>query len=347
MRDPKYLITYVCLCCALVYARNTFSQELKSGDEPYRAGDKTGLQHFSLLSLEKDSINVLPPPITVASSQDTISKLRIAATITGLAGAITALHIYQYHSWWANQRVGFHVIEDPSYQADFDKVGHTFGAYYSAHFFDEAFHWTGMDSAQSTAFGALCGVIWEYYVETEDGFARDWGFSRGDAKSDLVGATFYLLRNRVPFLRNFNFKWFYVPTDKFLKNKPDIPGQTINFIEDYGGQSYYLTMDIHSMLPETMKSYFPKWLNLALGVGGYNINSVNLNTSLGDAFIYRKKAFYISLDYDIEKIFPESEIAFLNFLRRTFNYWHFPAPAFRIYPDPRFFILFPIQMSIG
>jgi hypothetical protein len=321
----KYLVKCFCIGTIFLYSVDSFSQEL----------------------VQRDSTNTLPFPITASPSHDTIDNWRVVGAVAGLAGAITALHLYQYHAWWSNQRVGFHVIEDASYQADFDKAGHTFGAYYSSHFFDEAFHWTGMDSAQSTAFGAICGAIWEYYVEIEDGFARDWGFSRGDAKADLAGATFYLLRNRIPFLRNFNYKWSYVPTDKLLKNQPDIPGQSVNFIEDYGGQTYYLTADIHGILPNSMKPYWPSWLNLAIGVGGYNINSVNLNTNLGDAFIYRKKAWYLSLDYDIEKIFPESDIPVLNFLRRAFNYWHFPAPAYRFYPNPRFYILFPFQMSIG
>ncbi len=317
----KYLVRCFCVSIIFLYSTDSFSQEL----------------------LKQDSSNALPPPI-IASHDTAISGSRVAASVAGIAGAITALHIYQYHAWWANQRTTFHVIEDPSYQADFDKAGHIFGAYYSSHFFDEAFRWTGMDSAQSTLFGALSGAIWEYYVEIEDGFARDWGFSRGDAKADLVGATFYLLRNRIPFLRNLNYKWSYVPSEKYLQNRPDIPGQTLNFIEDYGGQSYYLTADIHGMLPINLKSYWPSWLNLALGVGGYDIDTY---IKTGNPFILRKKAWYISLDYDIEKIFPESDIPVLNFLRRTFNYWHFPAPAYRFYPNPRFYILFPFQMSIG
>ena len=330
----------------------SFSQDLNIGNQLFKTGNwkstiDFGHQTLPISYYDRDSNNS-PPAITKDSSNvSNISASRVIISTAGLAAAITALHIYQYNAWWKNERIGFHVIEDASYQADFDKAGHTFGAYYSSHFFDEAFQWTGMDSSLSTLFGALSGAIWEYYVEIEDGFARDWGFSRGDAKADLTGATFYLLRNRIPFLRNFNYKWFYVPTDKLLKNQPDIPGQSVNFIEDYGGQSYFLTADIHGILPQSLKPYWPSWLNLALGVGGYNINTVNHNWMLGDAFIYRQKAWYISLDYDIEKVFPESDSPILNFLRRSFNYWHFPAPAFRFFPNPRFFILFPLQMSIG
>ncbi len=348
----KYFILFISLLVTIAFAGNSFSQELNISNKLFpNEKNYTGFGMTPQILTEnyigRDSNDALPHPVNNSSLQDSISPSRTIAATLSLASAITLLHIYQYNAWWKNQRVRFHVIEDASYQADFDKAGHTFGAYYSSHFFDEAYTWAGMDSAQATLFGALSGAIWEFYVEIEDGFARDWGFSRGDAKADLAGATFYLLRNRIPFLRNFNYKWFYVPTDKLLKNQPDIPGQTVNAIEDYGGQSYYLTMDIHGMLPEAAKPYWPKWLNLALGVGGYNINTVNTDYRLGDAFIYRKKAWYISLDYDMEKLIPESSIGIINFLRRGLNYWHFPAPAYRFYSKPRFFILFPFQMSIG
>jgi len=262
-----------------------------------------------------------------------------------LVAAIGLLHVYQLNAWWANQRVGFHVIDDVDYKANFDKFGHTFGAYYSSHFFDEAFSWSGFDSAQSQTLGATCGALWELYVEIEDGFARDWGFSRGDALSDFIGAGFFLLRNRTPYLRNLEYKWTYFPSQQFLHGAPDIPGQTLNAIEDYGGQSYWLSFNIDGMLPESARGIWPKWLNLALGVGGWNLDA---RTPQGyNDFAPRRKAYYISLDYDIGRLIPESSIGIINFIRRGLDYWHLPAPAFRISPDPRFFILFPLQMSIG
>ncbi|HEY3875003.1 MAG TPA: DUF2279 domain-containing protein, partial [Candidatus Kapabacteria bacterium] len=261
-----------------------------------------------------------------------------------LTAAIIALHLYQNSAWWANERSKFHVIEDPSYQADFDKFGHTFGAYYSSYFFDQAYNWAGLDSMQSALFGALSGALFEYYVELEDGFASGWGFSRGDAKSDILGSSFYLLNQRVPFLRNFRYKWFYTPTNKLTKDQPDIPGQTVNAIEDYGGQTYYLSANIHNMLPTDWQAYWPKWLNIALGVSGYNINTID--TLPGHAYDdERQKAWYIALDYDVDRMIPPSSSGIVNFILHAFGYWHFPAPAWRFYPNPKFFWLFPISIS--
>ena len=272
-----------------------------------------------------------------------VSWSRVGITAGTLSAAILALHIYQNNAWWANSRSKFHVIEDADYQADFDKMGHTFGAYYSCFFFDEAYRWAGLDSSQSALFGALSGALFEFYVEIEDGFAQDWGFSRGDAKSDILGASFYLLNQRVPFLRNFRYKWFYTPTSKLIKDKPDIPGQTVNAIEDYGGQTYYLSANVHNMLPEGLQNYWPKWLNLALGVSGYDINSFDIGSA--NVFDKRQKAWYIALDYDIDRIIPPSSSGFVNFILRGLGYWHFPAPAFRFFPSPKFFWLFPISIT--
>jgi hypothetical protein len=124
-----------------------------------------------------------------------------------------------------------------------------------------------------------------------------------------------------------------------LEQRPDIPGQSLTFIEDYGGQSYWLSLNVSGILPAAAKPYWPSWLNIALGVSGYNLDAPD--------FKDRKKAWVLSLDYDMAKIIPESDYEILNFIRRGLDYWHFPAPAVRLTPEPKFFILFPLRMTIG
>ena len=303
-------------------------------------------QTENFASHELDSI---PPPSTQASSvQAQVNWSRVGITAGSLAVAITALHIYQLNAWWATDRGPFHVIEDDGYQVDFDKAGHMFGAYYSSYFFDQAYRWAGLDTAQSALFGALSGALWEYYVETEDGFASQWGFSRGDAKADLVGASFYLLNQRMPLLKYFRYKWSYFPSYKYLHNQPDIPGQTLNFIEDYTGQSYWMSVDVHSILRDVgAGTFWPAWLNIAVGVSGSELGPIDLNSPTGNIYDQRHLAWLISLDYDLGTLIPESSSGLLNFVRRALNYWHFPAPAWEISPQHKFFVLFPLQMTIG
>ncbi|HWF43466.1 MAG TPA: DUF2279 domain-containing protein [Candidatus Kapabacteria bacterium] len=292
----------------------------------------------------------LNPYQTASSSMpDTGTRVdwgRVGISAGALVGGIAALHIYQLNAWWANQRTDFHVIEDADYQHDFDKGGHTFGAYYSSFFFDQAYRWAGLDTTQSVLFGALSGALWEFYVEIEDGFARDWGFSRGDAKADVAGASLYLLTQRVPLLKNFKYKWSYFPSYHLLKNEPDIPGQTENFIEDYTGQSYWMSLDVHSMLQDLgVNSIWPKWLNVAVGLSGAGLGPIDTTQGGIHPYSNRHLTWLVSLDYDFSKIIPESSSGFLNFLRRSLDYWHFPAPAWEFSPEHKFFVLFPLQMT--
>ncbi|HET6511435.1 MAG TPA: DUF2279 domain-containing protein [Candidatus Kapabacteria bacterium] len=289
--------------------------------------------------LDKSTIAVVEPPPKYAIGQSEIDWNRFAIATGGLTAVVAGLHIYQANAWWSDQRGDFHVFNDAEYKDDFDKFGHAFGGYYSAHFFDEAFTWSGFNELQSAALGATCAALWELYIEIEDGFARDWGFSHGDAIADLVGAGFYFARKQVPYLDNVKYKWMYWPSKQMLENRPDIPGQTLTFIEDYAGQSFWVSLNVNGLLPEAADPYWPDWLNLAVGVADYSLGA--------PTFEERKKAWMISLDYDLGKVIPESDSPILNFIRRGLDYWHFPAPAMRISPDPRFFILFPFRMSIG
>jgi hypothetical protein len=285
------------------------------------------------------------------STQDTALRTvdwgRVGLAAGSLALGITALHIYQLNAWWANERTDFHVIEDDDYQHNFDKAGHMFGGYYSSYFFDQAYRWAGLDTTQSALFGALSGALWEFYVEIEDGFASGWGFSRGDAKADIAGASLYLLNQRVPFLRYFKYKWSYFPSEKYLKDQPDLPGEKLNFIEDYTGQSYWMTMDVHSMLKDAgIQPIWPRWLNLAVGISGSGLGPIDLRPG-HDPYDLHYLTWLVSLDYDFSKIIPESSSGFWNFIRRSLDYWHFPAPAWEFAPQHRFFVLFPLQMTIG
>ncbi|MEI8133584.1 MAG: DUF2279 domain-containing protein [bacterium] len=288
------------------------------------------------------SPHTLPAPQQTSVQEINWTKFGIASGL--MAGSFVGLYFIE-KSWWPDSdRTAFHIQDDPDYEKNYDKFGHGFGAYYTSHFFQEAFAWSGIDSSQSYLLGAVCGAMYEFYVEIEDGFGKSWGFSPGDAKADLIGASFFLLRNRVDFFRNFQYKWLYYPNADSLYFASH---STYNPIDDYEGQSYWFTADIHRMLPESWKDYWPMWLNLAFGIGGIGLETFDTNSPTGNPYDNRHKAYYLSLDFDMEKIIPESDIGIINFIRRGLSYWHLPAPAYRISPDPRFFVLFPFHMTIG
>jgi hypothetical protein len=290
---------------------------------------------LSIRGLHDPGYSIADSPILAPPPGGAIDWNRFGISTGILGAAIGGIHLLQYNSWWKDQRGPFHIIEDHAYKANFDKLGHGFGAYYASHFFSEAYTWSGFDEESATLLGAASACLWEFYVEIEDGFARTWGFSPSDATADIAGAAFYVVRNRIPFMRNFQYKWTYFPSQDLLDHHPE----THNPIDDYGGQYYWGVANINGLLPKSWQGVIPDWLGLAFGVGGDNLEA--------RTYEERKLAYYIGLDYDLAKIIPESNIGILNFLRRALEYWPFPAPAFRLKPDPRFFILFPLRLSIG
>ena len=52
------------------------------------------------------------------------------------------------------------------------------------------------------------------YVEIEDGYGANWGFSPGDAIADVVGASYYLGQYYFPVLKHIQPRVSYWPTDK-------------------------------------------------------------------------------------------------------------------------------------
>jgi hypothetical protein len=299
---------------------------------------------------QEDSVALMPAFTKQQATADTlilrendmdIDPGRLAASIAVVGSSIVGVHIIQYNSWWKDQRTDFHLYDDPDYEKNFDKFGHAFGGYVTSFFFDEAYTWAGFNKQQSVLLGAASSLLFELYVEIEDGHARDWGFSQGDMKANMAGSAFYVLRNTIPFMKNFDYKWSYIPAPK----NSDPNAHEVNIIDDYQGQSYWVTANINGLLPRSMQGVVPEWLNLAFGVGGYSLDAPTVPGD--DPYKDRKIAYFIGIDYDMEKIIPESSIGFLNFIRRGLKYIHFPAPAYRITPEPRFFILFPFKMSIG
>jgi len=250
---------------------------------------------------QEDSVALMPAftkqqivadTLVLGKSDMDIDPGRLAASIAIVSGSIIGVHIIQYNSWWKDQRGDFHLYDDPDYEKNFDKYGHTFGGYVGSFFFDEAYSWAGFNKDQSVLLGAASSLLFELYVEIEDGFAHDWGFSQGDLKADMAGAAFYVARNTIPFMKNFDYKWCYIPAPK----NSDPNAHDVNIIDDYQGQSYWVTANINGLLPRSMQGVVPEWLNLAFGVGGYSLDAPTVPGD--DPYKDRKLEYCIGIDYE-------------------------------------------------
>lgn len=247
-----------------------------------------------------------------------INTTRLALMGGSTAAIMAGIHVYQSNGWWKDNRRSFHFREDFQYALHVDKIGHFYAANLLTVLLNRAFLWTNAEEPTSLYLGAGLSTLFQTFLEVEDGFSA-WGFDRVDFAADVAGALYPVAQYHAPALRNFNFKFSYVPS-KNINAPGAFPGQKHLLMDDYEGQTFWLSVNVNELLPGTVEPYWPDFLALAVGYGGRDI--------LGDR-PYR--VAYIALDYDMTRIIPRST-GFLRALGDALNFIHFPAPAVRFTP---------------
>ncbi len=270
------------------------------------------------------------------SKKQEIDKVKFSILTGSLLGVGVWFHFKQQNAWWKGIRGPFNIRDDWDYACQLDKAGHFFGGMITARTVTECYYWTGVDRNTSLWIGAACGAAWQTYVEIEDGFSRDWGFSPTDFASDILGAFYPVAQEFWVPLRSINLKFSYLPSSD-LKTGTWKRGKFVKkdtFIDDYQGQMFWLTVNINDFLPKDYKKYWPAWLQLAIGYGlsKWDGDEEAMGRRVTD------KELWLSFDYDIEKLPGDSE--FLRLLKKLFNQFHLPAPAVRITPGATWYGLF-------
>ncbi len=242
-----------------------------------------------------------------------------------MATAIVTIHLYQQSGWWRDNRTSFHFQEDLLYGLNVDKFGHFYGAYLLNFTISKALVWADMSEKDALWYGAGGALLFQTYVEVEDGFST-WGFDRVDWASDLAGAAWMPLRSLVPALRVVNMKLSYHPSDLLgSAGGRGFKGQKHIVIDDYEGQTIWFTLDVPAILPERVRSFWPGFLHLAYGYGVRDV-----------AHVHPYRVYYLAPDLDMTKIIPQSS-SFLRTLSEALNFIHFPLPAWRFYPTHAFY----------
>ena len=260
-----------------------------------------------------------PMPATGAANADStrVNGTRLAIVLGTVAGAATAIQIYQENAWWRNYRSSFHFQEELEYARNLDKLGHLYGAALLTNVFARSFEWANVSRGRSLVWGAVGSTLFQTYVEVRDGFS-EWGFDRVDFAADLVGAWYPVLQHEVPFFRSFNFRFSYWP--KTVGEAGAYPGQTHTIFDDYEGQTIWLSLTMKNLLPKFASSWWPGFLCLSIGVGVRDNLSPN-----------RYLVVFLAPDLDMTQIIP-GDSAFLRTIGEFLNFIHFPLPAVRISP---------------
>ncbi len=273
-----------------------------------------------------NKVTGFPVKIDPLENQINYTNLAIIGAVTLASGV--AIHIYQKNTWWADQSSTFKIVNDWEYALWIDKIGHFYGTHLLGHAFSSAFEGSGIRNDKAVIYSAAAAFAFEMYVEIEDGFGKNWGFSPGDAGADLLGALYFLGQYYYPFLKNFQPRVSYYPSEDLLN--PPKPGDrdrlhiANNVTDDYSGQKYWLAVRVKNLLPESIARYWPSFLMLSVGTGLKNWNG----------FGKGQRELYIAFDLDAEELPLHGE--FWQFVKNTLNYIHFPMPGIRITPDAAF-----------
>ncbi len=254
-----------------------------------------------------------------ANPDTTISPLRLPLVIGVSAGIVTIAHIQNYNSWWKGELVPFHICHDEFASLHADKAGHFLFSLAASDLISKSFQWAGFERREAMLWGAGLSTAFQLYVEVEDGFHPDLGFSVGDAIADISGAVFPLLQDHYTFLQPISFKWSAIPSERYQR------GAYRTVIDDYESQYHWLSVNIHDALGKDCPSFIPDFLNLALGYGVKNMDGKGNGTI----------ELYLSLDCDMRKLPGKGD--FLSSVKYLLNYIHVPAPTVRITPDITFY----------
>ncbi len=259
----------------------------------------------------------------------------IPTALVGVAyGAMFyGLHELQANAWWKDERGPFHFEDDWDYALQSDKAGHFTAAYSMSTAFGEALLASGFSWEAATHYGGAMGLLYQTYVETEDGYGTRWGFSVTDMAANTIGSAYYIAQYHYPYLYNFSPKWQYIPAE-WIGQKP-IPHPTA-VVDDYNSSTFWVSVNVHNMLPEHLQQYWVPWLEIAVGYGASNIGYPGEE--------YRRVV--IGLDYNLAELLPEGG-SFWNWIKQNANLLKFPAPAVEFGKVTRFRLMYPFSIKLG
>jgi hypothetical protein len=225
---------------------------------------------------------------------------------TGLVGGILGVSmVWSYDSWWRDNARSFHFQSENWLNGPhrgIDKAGHLYTSYFYFHTLRNVMLWGGYRPSLANWVGVGGAAFFALAVEIGDGLS-DIGFDYQDVVFNFAGIGFAYLQTEVPALSHFGLKWTYIPPEGF-----DFPPR---FTRHYDGHTYWLTADVHNLLPESMRGCWPAFLNLGVGF------------SVADNMTRRELVF--GLDLNLGAIGSPGEDVLL--LRNTLDMFHYPAPA--------------------
>ncbi len=334
--------------------------EIVSSDDPTKPSVQTLLETadtaaYDIHINQKDFFYADNPRFTLTGElplkKTDIRPLPFSLFLGAEAAFVATQHIYQVATIW-DSTTHFKFLEDGLYAQGVDKLGHLYGSYIMATYIQDGLYLSGLSKESAAIWAAVFGLGYSTYVEIMDGFGVGWGFSPTDWYCDAMGSCYFLAQHYVPFLQNFSPKFSYFPGEWYGEHTRKAAKI---FIDDYSGQNFSLSINVHNLLPEKAKPYWPDWLQLNVGYAVRNLSDIGDPNSIyrhefnawgAKQSVWGERKIIVSLDYNLVKLLPDGS-PFWNWLRQSLNNFKFPSPAVEYGLDDKkvkFLILYPFPI---
>jgi hypothetical protein len=260
-------------------------------------------------------------------------KWMTAANIAGYGGAMTGL----YQAWYKKYpQSSFHTFNDWPEWKQMDKFGHLYSAYIESVGSMELWNWAGLEENKKIWIGGLSGAAYQTVIEILDGYSKQWGWSWGDVGANLAGSSLLIAQELAWREQRVALKFSYhnvTYADPILTHRSQsLFGTTTSsrFLKDYNGQTYWASIAVASF---QKKGNWPKWLNIAVGLGAQGLlgGEANVGRDAAGNIIFnrsdisRYRQWYIAPDINWKKI--ETNKKGVRLLFTLLNAFKFPAPA--------------------
>ncbi len=283
---------------------------------------------------------------------DTFNKGRFWTTFgigaVSYTGAVVGLNQIWYSQY---PRSSFQLFNDWDEWNKMDKFGHSLSAYQEARGTFGLMQWAGVNRKNSLWFAIGLSTLYQTTLEVLDGHSAEWGFSLHDVAFNTLGTGLFVAQelawkdqriivkissSGVSYPQQPIYSLDGSQRTTFQEKATELYGESLSerFFKDYNGQTIWLSANISSFVKTHER--FPKWLNVAVGVGAENLYGgtdniweTDENTFVIDPVLYpRYQQYYLSLDIDFTKIKTKN-----NFLRTALfvlNLIKMPAPALEV-----------------
>lgn len=269
---------------------------------------------FFLLVVSQSSFGQATAPAVSGDTTHTFFNRKNVITYGLVAHSVFTTYV-EYQWWWKGDYHPFQYRVEGflnNYSLGVDKVGH----FYTSHFYFTVLHnlmgWGGYDESTNLWVSTMVPALYALSIEIGDGYST-YQFAPDDLALNLLGIGYGILQVKYPFFGNFKIKWSYFPSATHL-NTFKHP-----FSDDYDDHIYWISVNVHNLLPRPVGNYWPKFLNVAFGYGGQNISKGSSGPQL--------RKFAISLDYNLTTIPLEGET--WDVVKNIVDLFHFPAPGVR------------------